>query len=301
MFPAENELAEAARLIQTGRLVAFPTETVYGLGANALDAAAVQRIYEAKGRPATSPLIVHVSSPEAAREITDEWPELADLLAERFWPGPLTLVLRKSKSIPDNVTAGLDTVGVRVPAHPVALSLLERAQVPIAAPSANRFMQISPTTAAHVRAGLGDRVDLVLDGGPTDVGIESTVVALGGRKPLVLRPGIISLPELEAVTGMAWTLADPMESAAAAPSPGLHVRHYAPVTPLVLLKPGQALPAGRGQVLAMPGEPAPYAHLLYAALHKADEEGWDWIGLAEPPDGPEWQAIRDRVRRAANR
>jgi L-threonylcarbamoyladenylate synthase len=306
MFPDEGELAEAARLIRAGRLVAFPTETVYGLGANALDARAVQRIYEAKGRPATSPLIVHVSSIEAAREVSVDWPPLADVLAMRFWPGPLTLVLNKSKSIPDNVTAGLDTVGVRVPAHPVALDLLKRAGVPIAAPSANRFMHISPTTAEHVRASLGDKVDLVLDSGPTNVGIESTVVMLSGQKPTVLRPGMISLTELEAATQTAWTTASltPDTSAdgtGASLSPGLHSRHYAPSTPLVVLKAGQSLPAGRGHVLNMPGDPAAYAYRLYAALHEADRESLDWIGLAEPPDEPAWQAIRDRLRRAATR
>lgn len=300
MFPAEDELAEAARLIRAGRLVAFPTETVYGLGANALDSAAVHRIYEVKGRPAASPLIVHVASAEAAREITAEWPALAERLARKFWPGPLTLVLRKSKNIPDNVTAGLDTVGVRMPAHAVAMALLTRARVPIAAPSANRFTQISPTSAEHVRASLGGHVDLVLDGGPTDVGIESTVVMLTGPQPMVLRPGMIGLVELEAATDMAWGSAGHLESAGAFRSPGLHARHYAPNTPLLLLKPGQALPAGRGRVLDMPEEPAAYAHRLYAALHEADAEGWDWIGLAEPPDEPAWQAIRDRIQRAAS-
>lgn len=303
MFPPESELAEAARLIRAGRLVAFPTETVYGLGANALDEAAVQLIFDVKGRPATSPLIVHVPSLETAKEITVEWPPLADVLAKRFWPGPLTFVLEKSESIPDNVTAGLATVGVRMPAHPVALELLRRAQVPIAAPSANRFMHLSPTTAEHVRQNLGDRIDLVLDGGPTNVGIESTVVMLSGRKPAVLRPGIISLIELEAATGTEWELALPADaskdSIEAQLSPGLHVRHYAPRTPLVLLKVGQPMPPGRGTVLDMPNEPAPYAHRLYAALYEADREGWDWIGLAEPPDEPAWHAIRDRLHRAA--
>jgi L-threonylcarbamoyladenylate synthase len=192
-------------------------------------------------------------------------------------------------------------VGVRVPAHPVALELLRRAQVPIAAPSANRFMQISPTTAQHVRAGLGNRVDLVLDGGPTNVGIESTVVMLSGPKPRILRPGMISLIELEEATRTAWETYGEVGPAGNQGflSPGLHARHYAPKTPLVLLKPGQARPAGRGRLLAMPTEPAAYAHRLYAALHEADVEGWDWIGLAEPPDEPAWQAIRDRVHRAS--
>jgi L-threonylcarbamoyladenylate synthase len=311
MFPSDSELNEAARLIRSGRLVAFPTETVYGLGANALDEAAVARIYEAKGRPATSPLIVHVASKEAAREITAEWPELAECLAAKFWPGPLTLVLPKREAIPATVTAGLETVGVRVPGHAVALGLLERAKVPIAAPSANRFGELSPTTAAHVRASLGDRVDMVLDGGPTDVGIESTVVSLDGAQPMVLRPGMIGLVELEAATrgidGIAWGSAQTREMAENVAkglargfaSPGLQARHYAPATPLYVLAPGTRLPKGRGRVIEMPAEPVGYARSLYARLHEADGEGWDWIAVRRPPQAPEWAAIHDRLKRAA--
>src|SRR5581483_1714983 len=164
--PAEEDLIRAAEWIRRGGLVAFPTETVYGLGANALDSKAVLRIYEAKGRPWASPLIVHVADEAMARSVTSEWPVLAGCLAARFWPGPLTLIIKKADIIPDLVTAGLDSVGVRMPSHPVALDLIRRAGLPIAAPSANRFMQISPTTAEHVRAGLGDRVDMILDAGP---------------------------------------------------------------------------------------------------------------------------------------
>ncbi|HVX66855.1 MAG TPA: L-threonylcarbamoyladenylate synthase, partial [Bryobacteraceae bacterium] len=194
-------MQRAAELIRAGRLVAFPTETVYGLGANALDAGAVARIFAVKARPSTSPLIVHVASLEAARELAAEWPEEAGALGRRYWPGPLTLVLPKKPQIPDIVTAGIGTVGLRVPAHPVALALLQAAGVPIAAPSANRFMGLSPTSAAHVRESLGAGVDLVLDGGPTRVGIESTVLSLVGGTPVLLRPGMIPLEELEAVVG----------------------------------------------------------------------------------------------------
>ncbi|MGA7408980.1 MAG: L-threonylcarbamoyladenylate synthase [Bryobacteraceae bacterium] len=307
MDPSETELTLAAKLIRAGRLVAFPTETVYGLGANALDEAAVQRIYDAKGRPATSPLIVHVADVIMARQVTAEWPSMAQRLAERFWPGPLTLVLPKADQIPDIVTAGLDTVGVRIPSHPVALALIRRAGVPIAAPSANRFTQISPTTAEHVRVGLGSAVDLILDGGATHIGIESTVVSLAEEHPTILRLGMISQADLEAATGVAWRVQHSGQvqqavSEGALPgfaAPGMQSRHYAPRTPLVLLKKGQRKPKGRGRILEMPSEPAAYAARLYAALHEADTEGWDWIALREPPVADEWAGIRDRLKRAA--
>jgi len=296
------QLEQAAALIRAGRLVAFPTETVYGLGANALDEAAVRRIFEAKGRPPSSPVIVHVASLEMARALASQWPAQAEALAVRFWPGPLTLVVPKQSSIPPIVSAGLPTVGLRMPAHPLALALIEASGCPIAAPSANRFTQLSPTTASHVRKSLGDAVDLVLDGGSTPVGIESTVVSLAADPPLLLRPGMITREELESVIG-------PVEvriSAAgdsAHPAPGMHPRHYSPRTPLLLVR-GGALPStGRGIYLrhgdAMPADPRQYAAALYATLHRCDEQGYDWIAVEEPPDSPEWAAVRDRLRRAA--
>jgi L-threonylcarbamoyladenylate synthase len=293
-------LAEAAALIRAGKLVAFPTETVYGLGANALDAAAVERIFAIKGRPRTSPLIVHAESLEMARGLAREWPEAAERLGRRYWPGPLTLVLRKQPSIPDIVTAGLPTVGLRVPAHPLALELIRAAGVPIAAPSANLFSQLSPTTAQHVRQALGDAV-LVLDGGPTSVGIESTVLSLAGPQPELLRPGMISAPELEALIG-------PLRVSAAAvtgphASPGMHPRHYRPRTPLYLANPGDPGRAGRGAWLRlgheMPADPHAYAALLYDTLHRLDRQGFDWIAVEPPPDTPEWAGVRDRLARAA--
>ncbi|MBV9405608.1 MAG: threonylcarbamoyl-AMP synthase, partial [Acidobacteriaceae bacterium] len=229
MPPSEEELSRAAELLRAGKLVAFPTETVYGLGANALDAAAVGRIYEVKQRPWASPLIVHVADENMARALTAEWPPLAEILARRFWPGPLTLVVKKAEAVPDLVTAGLDSVGVRMPAHPVALDLIRRAGVPVAAPSANRFSEISPTTAEHVRAGLGSAVDWIVDGGATEVGIESTVVALHRNPPTILRPGMISQRELEEATGVVWDRE--VDLPHIAESPGLHPRHYAPHTP----------------------------------------------------------------------
>src|SRR5215831_13572708 len=198
-------IARAAELIRAGRLVAFPTETVYGLGANALDAAAVERIFTAKGRPRSSPLIVHVASIRMARDLAAEWPVAAEVLAGRYWPGPLTLVVPKLPVVPDIVTGGLPTVALRMPAHPLALELIRTAGVPIAAPSANRFTELSPTAAAHVPESLAD---FTLDGGPAQVGIESTVLSLAGE-PVLLRPGIILLPEIEALIGPVRTASAP--------------------------------------------------------------------------------------------
>ncbi len=194
--PADPAIREAAALLRAGHVVAFPTETVYGLGANALDPAAIERIYQAKGRPAYNPLIVHVADIAGARALTTSWPEAAVRLTEEFWPGPLTIILPKAAAIPPIVTAGLPNVAVRVPSHPVALALLQAAGLPLAAPSANRSEGLSPTTAEHVRGSLGGRIPLILDGGPTSVGIESTVIDLSGPVPRVLRPGMISLDTL---------------------------------------------------------------------------------------------------------
>ena len=308
--PSDGEIERAAALLRSGKLVAFPTETVYGLGANALDSAAVDRIFEAKGRPPTSPLIVHVSSIDMARLIVSEWPPDAELLARRFWPGPLTLVLKKHARISTRVTAGLDTVGVRVPAHPVALALLREAGVPVAAPSANRFGSVSPTRAEHVSASLGDGVDMILDGGPTEVGIESTVLSLAGDDPVLLRPGMISREQIEEVIGPV-SMADTPSRDGGHASPGLHVRHYSPSTPLMLIRPGESLPRGRGayvfiatprpavRAVPMPNRPESYAAALYRTLHELDAEHFDWIAVELPPDGPAWFAIHDRLRRAA--
>src|SRR5271168_875078 len=201
MEKTNSRIEQAAALIRAGELVAFPTETVYGLGANALDTSAVDKIYAAKERPATSPLIVHVDSQFMARELTVEWPPAAQLLADKFWPGPLTLVLKKHARVPHNVTAGLDTVGVRMPAHETALALIHAAGLPIAAPSANRFMQLSPTSAAHVQRAFGDQVFILDEGPPPRVGIESTVLSLVDATLVMLRPGMITKPQLEAVIG----------------------------------------------------------------------------------------------------
>ncbi len=283
MSPDDN-IQRAAAILRQGGLVAFPTETVYGLGADAGNEQAVARIYQAKGRPATSPLIVHVADQDAARPLVRDWPPRAEELAARFWPGPLTLILPKSARVSDRVTAGLPTVAIRVPNHPVALALLRAAECPVAAPSANRFMGLSPTRAEHVEPGLAD---LVLDGGPSAVGIESTVVSLVDGHERLLRPGQIRLPE--------WRLeASPVSGPHL--SPGQHQRHYSPRTPLYL---GSGPTMGRGVHLALPESPEECAAELYATLHKLDQEEWDWIVVEPPPPGPEWEAVRDRLQKAA--
>lgn len=296
------DIASAARIIRDGGVVAFPTETVYGLGANALNAEAVGRVFALKGRPSTSPLIVHVDSVEMAREIVAEWPERAEQWARRYWPGPLTLVLPKKPCVPDVVTAGLPTVGVRMPAHPIALALIGSAEVPIAAPSANRFTQLSPTTAEHVRNAFGDEVP-VIDGGATDVGIESTVISLVGPEPVLLRPGLIQIP--------GCTAAPVAPAGEAHPAPGMHERHYSPRTPLFLVEQGVLPSEGRGVYLfydrrcdcarsiGMPSDPRSYAAVLYMTLHEIDGRGFDWIAVERPPRKPEWAGINDRLERAA--
>lgn len=287
----------AASLILAGKLVAFPTETVYGLGANALDPVAVERIFTAKGRPKTSPLILHVDSIAMAKGLAAQWPEAAETLARRYWPGPLTLVLPKRPHVPGIATAGLPTVGLRMPAHPLALELIRAAGVPIAAPSANLFTELSPTTAGHVPDALAD---FVLDGGPARVGIESTVLSLVDR-PLLLRPGVIPLPEIESLIGPVEIAGGPVEGPHA--SPGMHARHYRPRTPLFLLDAGTPPPSGKGAWLRMgremPSDPREYAAALYETLHRLDGRSLDWIAVEMPPALPEWAGVADRLRRAA--
>lgn len=312
-FPTKAQIEAAAALLRSGGLVAFPTETVYGLGANALDPVAVRRIFQVKGRPLTSPLIVHVDSAAMARAmVVASWPEQAEILARQFWPGPLSLVLPKRDSIPAEVTAGLATVGVRAPAHPVALELIRGTGLPLAAPSANRYMRLSPTEARHVRDSLGTAVGIILDGGPTSIGIESTVLSLAAGAPLLLRLGMISQRQLEKHIGpvvLASSEASNAEGAQA--SPGMREKHYSPSTPLFLTTDP---PAGRGaflwwdrevvnadRVIRMPSEPAAYARELYSALHLVDREGWDFIAVEPVPSTGEWAAIHDRLRRACNR
>ncbi len=318
--PDADAIARAAAVLRAGGLVAFPTETVYGLGANALDAAAVSRIFMAKGRPSNNPLIVHVADAADAARVAASWPATAALLADRFWPGPLTLVLPKRPELPDAVTAGSPTVAVRVPAHAVALALIRAAGTPIAAPSANRSGYISPTRAEHVLHGLAGRIEMVLDAGPVPGGIESTVLDLTSDPPRLLRPGLVSPAEIEAIVG---PIVRPMRKEAAPenplPSPGMLSRHYAPRTPLELAQDDGAarveelrraglcvgwLTFGEREiagvtVVTLPCDPDGYAARLYAELHALDGAGLDRIIVARPPDTEEWLAVRDRLRRAA--
>jgi L-threonylcarbamoyladenylate synthase len=321
----EQAVRRAAELLRAGRLVALPTETVYGLAANALDAAAVGRIFAAKNRPAHNPLIVHVADESMARRCVAGWPPVAAALARAFWPGPLTLVLPRAAIIPDVVTAAGPTVAVRWPAHPVMRAVIEACGFPLAAPSANPANRLSPTTARHVAEGLTGRVPLILDGGPCAVGIESTVLDATVAPPRVLRPGRIAAEEIAAIAG------GPAETVSFTPtpaprSPGRLPRHYAPRARLEVWQwpttealrarvrrrgwnPAQVgvlahdrVPprdAGFLRVTALPANPRDYARALYAALHQCDAAGARQILVESPPSDPAWAAIMDRLKRAA--
>jgi L-threonylcarbamoyladenylate synthase len=309
-----EEVRRAAEVLKRGGLVGFPTETVYGLGADASSAEAMARLYAVKGRPADHPVIVHFADAETAFSWAREVPPGARSLAKAFWPGPLTMVLKRSAKAKDFVTGGQDTIGLRVPGHPVAQELLRAFGGGIAAPSANRFGKVSPTTAAHVRADLGDDVDLVLDGGASEVGIESTIVDLSGATPVLLRPGRITRQELEKVLG---ALVQEKSGDSPRHSGGLE-RHYAPKTPARLVPPHEldreiARLRDRVAVLAfsrpderveywlrLPREPAAYAHKLYAALRELDGAGCESILIEAPPETPEWAGVRDRLARATS-
>jgi L-threonylcarbamoyladenylate synthase len=308
-----SEVRRAAEILGRGGLVAFPTETVYGLGADATSAKAVARLYAVKRRPAGHPVIVHFASAQDAFTWAREVPPGARELAARFWPGPLTLILERSTLAQDFVTGGQDSVGLRVPSHPVAQSLLQAFGKGVAAPSANRFGRVSPTTAAHVREDLGAEVDLVLEGGSSEVGIESTIVDFSTASPAVLRPGHVSKAQLESVLGAAVgekVFASPRHSG------GLE-RHYAPRTPARLVATHDldreiAKLGDKVAVLAfsrpdervdywlrMPRDPDAFAQRLYAALRELDAAGCEAILIEAPPDAPEWAAVRDRLKRAA--
>jgi L-threonylcarbamoyladenylate synthase len=321
--PDRHAIARAADVLRRGGLVAFPTETVYGLGALALDPLAVARIYTAKGRPASNPIIVHVADADAVGQVATAWPETAARLAERFWPGPLTLVLPRHPDVPDLVTANGETVGVRVPAHPVAQALLRAVAAPVAAPSANRSCELSPTCGQHVLGSLEGRIEVLVDAGPTPGGIESTVLDLASARPRLLRPGLVSLAELEAVVGPVERAPAPAELPAILPSPGMMARHYAPRTTLecvgdsgrdraralceagqrvgwvtFLEKPG--LEHANLVVEVLPATVIDCSARLYAVLHRLDALQLDRIIVALPPHTEEWLAVHDRLQRASS-
>jgi len=335
--PDVGALAEAVRVLRAGGLVAFPTETVYGLGAQALDERALARVYEAKGRPTHHPLIAHVENEAQARALARSWPETAARLARALWPGPLTLVVDRAAHVPAALAGGASSIAIRVPSHPVARALLAALGGPLAAPSANRYQGLSPTTAAHVVKQLGDRVDLVLDGGPCEAGIESTVVDARVDPPRVLRPGAVGFEALRAVEPRVQTRAHDPAAGETRASPGMDARHYAPSVPLRMAPTREAAlsmarsiaeresghvgvvvrapsarpsgsreqassdPAGAGVVLRLlPSEAPDYARHLYAALHDLDDAGVCAIVVQAVPDEPAWWAVADRLARGSS-
>lgn len=314
-----QDILKAGERIREGRLVAFPTETVYGLGANALNPDAVARIFEAKGRPHFDPLIVHVKRLADLEALVSSFPETATRLAERFWPGPLTLVLPKTSLVPDLVTSGLPTVAVRIPRHPVAQQLLEAAGVPIAAPSANRFGRLSPTTAAHVCEQLGERIDYILDGGPCDVGVESTVLDLTTNPPRLLRPGGVALEDLVEVIGDIAT-ASQIRDCEIPAAPGMLTQHYAPRTRVVVIDSWDQCPVNRSQsalltlapinerdqaaflaveTLSPTGDLREAATKFFATMRWLDDAGAEQIIALRFPHHGLGRALNDRLERAA--
>ena len=311
-------IRQAAGIIRAGGIVAFPTETVYGLGANGYNPLAVARIFEVKRRPSFDPLILHVADPADVRKLVKEIPSSAKKLIERFWPGPVTVVLLKEENIPDIVTAGLPSIAVRMPDHPMALSLIKESKCPIAAPSANPFGYLSPTTAEHVREQLGDQVDLILDGGPCTVGVESTIVSFLDGKPRLLRPGGVSLEEIESAIGEVEIRPVKEDRPSA---PGMLSRHYAPRTPIVLdwseksldsykgrrigllafRKPGTSLNFNRIEVLSKKGDLREAAANLFTAIRRLDDLKLDLILAESVPEVELGRAIMDRLRRATSK
>lgn len=316
-----SAVREAAKLLAEGNVVAFPTETVYGIGADATNPAAVRRIFEIKGRPADHPLIVHLSHLGQVRDWAVEIPDEAYQLAERFWPGPLTMILKRSKRVPDVVTGGQDTVGLRIPGHPVALALLQKFGGGVAAPSANRFGRISPTTAQHVLEDLGEDLEMIVDAGPCLIGLESAIVNLSGSEPELLRPGSLSVADLEAVLG--GRKITQLEQTVSPRVPGMLASHYAPRTPFAvmeltalreelnrLLAQGKTVAVmafasqshnwPKGIILRLlPNNPLDYGYQMYSVMRGLDSKGVDVILATVPPAGNEWLAVRDRLCRAA--
>jgi len=322
----DGAVKRAAELLRAGEVVALPTETVYGLAANALDEKAVAKIFRIKGRPANNPIIVHVAGVERAKRCVSNWPADADKLAKAFWPGPLTLVLPRAKEIPNLVTGGGATVGVRWPSHPFIQAVIRVCDFPLAAPSANLSGQISPTNMEHVRQQLGGKISLIVDGGQSQVGIESTVLDLTVSPPEILRPGMIHAESLAAVCGEVQSPKSKVQSLGSTlRSPGLLAKHYSPKAKLMVLRwrneadlkarlaichvspvtcyviAHTHIPSGLGaaNVSVIPHDAEAFARAIYAELHRCDEAGAKWIVVEAPPNLPEWTAIADRLRRAA--
>jgi L-threonylcarbamoyladenylate synthase len=300
--PNSNQIERAAAFLRDGRLIIVPTETVYGIAADATNTSAVQKIYRAKSRPEENPLIVHIADREWLHKLVRAWTPSAETLAERFWPGPLTLVLHKSALVPAAVTGGLDTIAVRMPGHPIALDVIRAAGVPLAMPSANRFTELSPTRIEHISPELADQVEMILDGGPCRIGVESTVVDATEEPVRILRPGGVSRSDIEAA------LKAPLgavPTAAMRRSPGMYLRHYAPKAKLVMVRklsstqPGLTFEEAVSGQVKMPNNPIAYAANLYDAMHKIDRAGVPTIFVQLPPQGPEWEAIHDRLKKAS--
>jgi L-threonylcarbamoyladenylate synthase len=301
--PTEGNIRKAAAALREGLLVIMPTETVYGLAVDASNRSAVKRLFKVKGRPADNPLIVHVSSIAQAMTLACDWPQEAQTLADRFWPGPLTLVLNRAPNIPLEVVAGLPTVAIRMPSHPVAQALIDACGCPVAAPSANRFMRLSATRVEAVDPAIAKEVAYILNGGPSEVGLESTVVDVTVSPPVILRPGGVSRGEIQAALGMPLGSLPP-ESVRK--SPGLYSRHYAPRARIELVDElGEnrvGLTFGEthaGRQIKMPNDPAAYGANLYDALNRLDSGAPKTIFVEKPPCEPEWEAIWDRLRKAS--
>jgi L-threonylcarbamoyladenylate synthase len=322
----QKAVRQAVELLRAGEVIALPTETVYGLAANALDAKAVAKIFKVKGRPANNPIIVHVASVEMAKRCVAKWPATADKLAKSFWPGPLTLVLPRANEIPDIVTAAGATVGIRWPSHPFIQAVIRECGFPLAAPSANLSGCVSPTNAEHVRKQLGGKISLIVDGGQSQVGIESTVLDLTVSPPQMLRPGMIHEESLLTVAGEVQSPRSKVQSLdSALRSPGLLAKHYSPKAKLVVLtwrndadlrsqlstfdfQPSTCfilahakIPSGENfaRVSVIPHDAEAFARAIYAELHHCDEIGAKLIVIEAPPSAPEWSGIADRLRRAA--
>jgi L-threonylcarbamoyladenylate synthase len=323
--PDPGLIAEAVRVLRAGGLVVLPTETVYGLGARALDERAVARVFEVKGRPAHHPLIAHVEDEAQARTLAAEWPARATRLARAFWPGPLTLVVVRARGVPAAVAGGADSIAVRAPSHPVALAVIAALGEPVAAPSANRYQGLSPTTAEHAVKQLGDAVDLVLDAGPCEAGIESTVVDVRGERVRVLRPGALGLASLRRLVPDLETQSESLRGVQPRVSPGMEARHYAPRARLLLAdtwveaqriafglastgarvglvtyeKRTTSVPENRVFVRTLPRDPTQYARKLYGTLHDLDDLGVDAIVVQGVPHDDAWWAVADRLRRGS--